>query len=33
MTRSAKRARFQQQTYSLGLKIDVTDIADELELF
>jgi hypothetical protein len=32
MTRSAKRTQFKQQTYSLGLKIDVTDIADALEL-
>jgi len=32
MTRSAKPTRFKQQTYPLGLKIDVTDIADALEL-
>ena len=32
MTRTAKRPQFKQQTHSLGLKIDVTDIADALEL-
>jgi hypothetical protein len=32
MTRSARRTRFKQQTHSLGLKIDVNDVADALEL-
>lgn len=32
LAREAKPARFQQRTASVGLKIDVTDIADTLEL-
>jgi hypothetical protein len=30
--RPSKRAQFSQESHSLGLKIDVTDVADALEL-
>jgi len=30
--RRPKRARFRQRTYPLGLLIDVTDVADALEI-
>ena len=30
--RRPKRARFRQQSRTLGLKIDVTDVADALEI-
>ncbi len=32
LARDQKPARFQQRTASVGLKVDVTDIADTLEL-
>ena len=32
LTHKQKPARFQQRTASVGLKVDVTDIADTLEL-
>ena len=32
LTRKQKTTRFRQRTASVGLKVDVTDIADTLEL-
>lgn len=32
LTRGEKTARFRQRTASVGLKVDVTDVADALEL-
>jgi len=32
LARGERTARFQQRTASVGLKIDVTDVADALEL-
>jgi hypothetical protein len=32
LSQRGKRTRFSQQSHSLGLKIDVTDVADALEL-
>jgi hypothetical protein len=32
LSQRGKRTRFSQQSHALGLKIDVTDVADALEL-
>ena len=32
LSQRGKRAKFAQESHSLGLKIDVTDVADALEL-
>jgi Ribbon-helix-helix protein, copG family len=32
LSQPAKRTRFSQESHSVGLKVDVTDVADALEL-